>query len=103
MKKIISIFFTIIIVLICMYIGLHSTPYIALRTHVFMSGHPVIAVKTDIMDDKLHNRIDKEALEKENAKCYTLTKPVRTNGFILGNYKVSKRRFLYFAEYYGEA
>ena len=40
----------------------------------------------------------------KNAKCYTLTKPAfekATQGD-LRNYKVTKRGFLYFAEYYGE-
>lgn len=69
-----------------------------------MTGYPVIAFTTEIVDDELHNRIDKQILESQNAKCYTLTKPVfekATKGK-LRNYKVTKKGILYFAEYYGE-
>ncbi|MBU5307025.1 hypothetical protein KQI18_04410 [Clostridioides mangenotii] len=59
---------------------------------------------TNVIDDEHHNKIDKELLKKENAKCYTLTNPPieeATQGE-LRNYKVAKKGFLYFAEYYGE-
>jgi len=69
-----------------------------------MNGYPVIAFTTGIADDKFHNKIDKQILESQSAKCYTLTKPAfekATKGQ-LKNYKVTKKYFLYFAEYYGE-
>lgn len=83
---------------------LHITPNIALRTHVFFSGYFIEAITTDIVDDEFHNKIDKELLEKQKAKCYTLTNPPvekATQG-ILSNYKVVKKGILYFADYYGD-
>ena len=55
--------------------------------------------------DELHNKIDKQFLESQNAKCYTLTKPAfeKATQSKLRNYKVTKKGFLFFAEYYGEA
>lgn len=95
---------TLILIIIAFYIILHFTPTLALRTFIFTMGYPVIAFTTGIVDDELHNTIDRQILESENAKCYTLTKPAfekATQGE-LRNYKVTKRGFLYFAEYYGE-
>ncbi|TCO69228.1 hypothetical protein [Marinisporobacter balticus] len=88
-----------------MYVILHITPTIALRTHLFMTGHPIVSLSTGIGPDEFHNKIDKQLLESQNAKCYTLTKPAfekATQGE-LRNYKVTKKSFLFFAEYYGEA
>ena len=103
-KKIIT---TIIIIcfITVMYIILHITPTVALRTHLFMTGHPVISLTTGIGDDELHNKIDKQILESQNAKCFILTKPVfeKATQSKLTNYKVSKKGFLFFAGYYGEA
>jgi len=70
-----------------------------------MSGHPIDAFITGIKDDELHNRIDKQSLEMQNAKCYTLTKPPfesATQSY-LSNYKVIKKGSQYYVEYYGEA
>ena len=88
-----------------MYIILHSTPTLALRTHLFMNGHPIVSLSTGIVDDELHNNIDKQILESQNAKCYTLTKPAfeKVTQSNLSNYKVTKKGFLFYAEYYGEA
>jgi hypothetical protein len=46
-----------------MYVLLHSTPSVALRTHLFMTGHPIVSFATGIVDDELHNKIDKQILE----------------------------------------
>lgn len=95
---------TTICSIIALYIVLHITPTVALRTHLFMNGYPVIAFTTGIVDDEFHNRIDKQILESQSAKCYTLTKPAfeRATKGQLRNYKVTKKGILYFAEYYGE-
>ncbi|MBU5427657.1 hypothetical protein KQI41_14805 [Tissierella pigra] len=101
-KKVLTI--TIICGIIALYIVFHIIPTLALRTHLFMSGHPIIAFTTEIVDDEFHNKTDKQILESQNARCYTLTKPVfdkETKGQ-LRNYKVTKKGFIYFAEYYGE-
>lgn len=91
--------------IIIIFILLHSTPSIALRSHLFITCHPVVAFTTGIVDDELHNKTDKQELKGQNAKCYTLTKPVHeeaTDSY-LENYIVKKVGFLLFAKYYGEA
>jgi hypothetical protein len=105
MKKKIILAVTAICCIIAMYIVLHITPTLALRTHLLMKGYPIVSLTTGIVDDELHNRIDKEILESQNAKCYTLTKPAfeKPTQSKLRNYKVTKKGILYFAEYYGEA
>jgi hypothetical protein len=88
-----------------LFLLLHSTPTIALRTHVFFMGHPVAAMTTGIKDDKFHNKEDREKFITLHGKAYALTKPPiekATEG-ILVNYLVRKHGFLYFAEYYGDA
>ena len=103
-KKIITTIITVCC-LVLMFVGLHSTPYVALRVHLFMTGHPVSSLTTKIVDDELHNKIDKQFLESQNAKCYTLTKPAfeKATQSNLNNYIVTKKGFMYYAEYYGEA
>ncbi len=94
----------IIVGLILVFIILHATPSMALRTHVMMMGYPKAAIVSGIIEDDYHNRVDKEKFAKENAKAYTLTKPPiekATQGE-LRNYLVRKFWFLYYAEYYGE-
>jgi len=105
LKKKIIFAVTTICCIIAMYIVLHITPTLALRTHLFMNGYPIVSFTTGIADDELHNRIDKEILQSQNAKCYTLTKPAfeKPTQSKLTNYKVTKKGILYFAEYYGEA
>jgi hypothetical protein len=90
--------------IIALYIILHVTPTLALRTRIFMMGYPIVAFTTGIVDDEFHNTIDRQILESENAKCYTLTKPAfeKSTQGELRNYKVTKKGILYFAEYYGE-
>ena len=103
-KKIITTIITVCCIVI-MYVVLHSTPYVALRIHLLMTGHSVSSFTTKIVDDELHNKIDKQILESQNAKCYTLTKPAfeKATQSNLRNYKVTKKGFLFYAEYYGEA
>lgn len=83
---------------------LHSTPNIALRTHLVLLGHPIAAVSTGIVEDDFSGNVDEEKLREWNAKSYALTKPPteRATQGILSNFIVKKNGFLYFAEYYGE-
>ncbi|PKR76769.1 hypothetical protein CEY16_13190 [Halalkalibacillus sediminis] len=100
-KKLILIIF--LSILIVGFVVLHSTPHLALRTHVFFTGHPIKAFTTEIVDDESRNEIDKEKFDRLNAKAYSLTKPPiekATDGE-LKNYLVRKRGWLYFARYYG--
>lgn len=102
-KKKIMILISIFSVLSIFFI-LHSTPSIALRTHLFMTGNPIVSLTTEIVDDKIHNEVDKQILENQNAKCYSLTNAAfeKATESKLTNFKVSKKGFLFFAQYYGE-
>lgn len=94
-----------ITVVLVIFILLHSTPSMALRTHVFFMGYPKAAITSEIIEDEFHNNIDKEKFIELHAKAYTLTKPPTekaTEGE-LRNFLVKKFGFLHFAEYYGEA
>ena len=85
-----------------MYGLLHITPNIAIRTHLFMIEHPIISITTGITYDE----VDKRALEGKNVKGYTLTKSAfdEATQRVLRDFKVTKKGFLYFANYYnGEA
>ncbi|MBU3142709.1 hypothetical protein [Clostridium sp. CF012] len=93
-----------IIVIIVVFNASCLTPKGALRTYLFISGHPIIAFITPITDDEFHNKIDSNFLETENAHCYKLVIPVREEATDsdLRNYIVKKRGHFYFARYYGE-
>ncbi|WP_129692227.1 hypothetical protein [Gottfriedia acidiceleris] len=104
-KQIMLILSPVFIIPIILFYVLHSSPSIALRTHVLFDGHPILAVKTKIVDDEQHNEMDKAYLRKEQAKCYSLTKAPKekaTDSF-LTNYIVRKKGFIYVAAYYGDA
>ncbi|MGR3763090.1 hypothetical protein [Rossellomorea sp. NS-SX7] len=94
----------IVSALLLLFMVLHRTPHMAVRTKVFFMGYPADAFTTGIVDDEYHNEVDKEKFSSLNAKAYTLTEPPvekATQGE-LRNYLVKKVGFLYFAEYYGE-
>ena len=104
-SEIFLMFSPVIIIPIILFIVLHSSPKLALRTHVFFNGHPILAIQTEIVDDEEHNRMDKEFLKKEQAKCYSLTKAPKggsTDSYFT-NYIVRKKGFIYKANYYGNA
>ncbi|MBU3216417.1 hypothetical protein LL033_18645 [Clostridium estertheticum] len=109
MKKLLKIKKWKLIVLVIIIIGAFNasclTPKGALRTHLFISGHPIIACITPINDDVLHNKIDSKYLQTENAHCYELViipRDPATRDY-LQNYIVRKKGIFYFAKYYGEA
>ena len=95
----------ILAVIIVSFALLHSTPELSLRTHLFLKGYIKESINTDIVDDTFHNDVDKEMLDRENARCYTVTKPPVHKDTLqeLRNYKVTRKGLLYFTEYYGEA
>ncbi|MRG86084.1 hypothetical protein [Salinibacillus xinjiangensis] len=92
------------IVLVILFILLHLSPKLALRTHVVFMGHPVAAVTSELIQDNYHNETDKNQLKKLDAKVYTLTEPPieEATQSELRNFIVKEVGFLYFAEYYGE-
>ncbi|MEN8698138.1 hypothetical protein [Bacillus infantis] len=91
--------------IVIIFLLLHSTPHLALRTHVFISGYPGAALTSGIIEDDYHNKADSEKFSRLNGKAYTLTEPPieKATAGQLRNYLVRKFGFLYFAEYYGEA
>ncbi|WP_221565086.1 hypothetical protein [Alkalihalobacillus sp. TS-13] len=92
------------VVIVVVFLLLHSTPTMAMRTQVFLMGYPKAAFTSGIIEDDYHNEIDKEKFSDLNAKAYTLTTPPiekATQGE-LRNYLVKKIGFLHFAEFYGE-
>lgn len=94
----------IIVSLLVVFILLHSTPSMALRTHIFLMGYPKVAISSEIIEDKEHNAVDQDKFAALNAKAYTLTNPPiekATHGE-LRNFLVRKFGFLHFAEYYGD-
>ncbi|MEH7348334.1 hypothetical protein [Gottfriedia acidiceleris] len=93
-KEIILMLSPVIVLPILLFFVLHSSPSIALRTHVFFNGHPILAVKSAIVDDQEHNQGDKVFLKKENAKCFSLNEE---------NYILRKKGFINVADYYGNA
>jgi hypothetical protein len=94
----------IVVILGVIFLLLHSTPKMALRTCVFFMGYPKEALITNIGEDEYHNKFDKKKFARLNAKAYTLTKPPfeKATESELRNYLVRKIGFLYFADYYGE-
>ena len=94
----------ILIVFVVLTYVLHSIPALALRTSVFFHGFPIVALTTKIQEYEPYSQHDRELLEKENAKLYRLTpSPIEeaTQGHLY-TWKVSKKVFIYFANYYGE-
>jgi hypothetical protein len=83
---------------------LHSTPTIALRSHLVFTGHPIVAMTSGIIEDEFHNKVDKVKFAEINAKAYTLTEPPieRATSGQLRNYLVRKIGFFHVAEFYGE-
>lgn len=84
----------------------HITPSLSIRTHIFMTGHPIGAFKVDIQVNKMQYNMDKVLLDNENAMIYSITGDydlydIRTENLIC-NYKVIKVGFLYLTEAYGE-
>ncbi|WP_088010754.1 hypothetical protein [Gottfriedia acidiceleris] len=93
-KEIILMFGPVILFPIILFFVLHTSPSIALRTYIFFNGHPILAIKSEIVDDKEHNQGDRGYLRKEHAKCYSLNEE---------NYILRKKGFIYLADYYGNA
>ena len=80
-----------------MFIILHSTPRIALRTQLFMTGHLIMSFNTEIVDDKLHNKLnEQDPVPDKNISFYTTQSKY-------SNYKVTKIGLLFFAIEFGEA
>ena len=96
-----SICFFIIGVLI---IG-HITPSLSIRTHIFVTGHPIGAFRVTPHINEGQYHMDKVLLDNENAMIYSIVGYKlydRATGNVIGNYKVKKIEVLYFTDEYGE-
>lgn len=93
-----------LVTLLTIFLLLHSTPGMALRTHVIILGYPKVALTSAIIDDEYHNEINKVEFAELNAKAYTLTKPPieKVTQGELRNFLVRKIGFFYLADYYGD-
>jgi nitrate reductase NapE component len=93
-----------LVIVFTIYYILHSTPYMALRTQVFLMGYPKSAFISEIIDDEYHNEVNKEEYAELNAKAYTLTKPPiekETQGE-LRNFLVKKIGIFYLVKFLGD-
>ena len=95
----------VVIILFSSFIILHITPALAVRSHLFVTGHPVAPFTVNVSFNKPQQNMDKDLLERENCKIYCIDGDITDNdiGTLIHNFKVKKIGFLYFADYYGEA
>ncbi|WP_297637408.1 hypothetical protein [uncultured Clostridium sp.] len=95
-----------IIIIIGGFVATHITPYMSIRTYIFITGHPIEAFKGNIEKNDFQYKLDKDVLDSENAVIYVIKdsnlKDKETEN-VISNYKVTKTGFLYFTKNYGEA
>ena len=89
-RQIALIISPVILLPMILFLLLHLSPSIAIRTHVFMEGHPIIAITKDIKEDNGYYQMDKVPQETFGTSS--------TNHFT-----ISKHGFLYFAHDVGFA
>ncbi|MBP2032593.1 hypothetical protein J2Z42_001265 [Clostridium algifaecis] len=103
-RKAIIIFFSILMIAGGFIIS-HISPSASIRTHIFVTGHPVGAFSVTININKTEYNFDKDVLNRENAMIYNIMGNDlydRRTGNIIVNYKVKRIGFLYFTEGYGD-
>ncbi|WP_305039189.1 hypothetical protein [Enterococcus faecium] len=86
----------VFVVIIGLFVMSHLSPKLALRTHLFFSGHPVSSMTADI---RLAEKVD------DRADIYELQEPVveRATQSSLERFEVTRYSgIFYFAEYAGE-
>ncbi|HEY5524130.1 MAG TPA: hypothetical protein VIK26_02215 [Clostridium sp.] len=105
LRKAIIILFTLIIFIGGVIIT-HITPSISIRTHLFITGHPIGAFKVTIYINKGQYEMDKGILDNENTMIYDTADFDLNDGGTgnpMSNFKVTKTWILYFAEICGVA
>lgn len=82
--------------ILLLFIILHITPNLSIRTHLLITGHPKSAFNTEI------KKVNQD-YESKNVSLYDLTDPPTIKGLDadLTTYKVVKILFLYFTVYNG--
>ncbi|EJE7235128.1 hypothetical protein FC820_10900 [Clostridium sporogenes] len=104
LRKVIIILCTFVLI-IGGFIATHITPSRSIRTHIFISGHPIGAFKGTVKTNEGQYKLDKDIFDKENSMIYTIVGYNiydRTTGNVISNYKVKKMGFLYLTGPYGE-
>lgn len=92
-----KIFIAAIIILLFML--LHITPEISLRTHLFFTGSPKIAFTSNIEIDTMHQDLVNDKTQFLRIDPPPIDKPTNTKR---RNYEILKVGFLYFSFYYRE-
>jgi len=82
-KQIALLISPVILIPMILFLLLHLSPSVAIRTHVFMDGHPFLAITNDIKEDNGYYQLDKV--------------PQKSIGTYLNHFRISKHGFLYFA------
>lgn len=86
----------VIWIIIILFIVIHITPQMALRTHLFFTGYPKFAFTSKVEEFE-------RGEENKRIKFYTLNPPPidRSTGNELLAYKITRIGFLYIATYHG--
>ena len=87
-----------LLIFIGLILGSHATPEMAIRTHVFLMGYPISAIKAEIVEyeylSSTHSKI-------ENSQGFKIINPPveRATQGELDTYLVSKKWIFYFAKF----
>ncbi|MDF2946541.1 MAG: hypothetical protein K0S51_1220 [Bacillales bacterium] len=78
-KKLTLIISLSLIFAFILYFYLHSTQNLAIRTHVFFTAGPKLAIKTKAfkMDNYTYNKYNEIEYSEEEGEIYQITKPMR--------------------------
>ena len=89
--KIIKRSFLLLLIFSGLILGTHATPKMAIRSSVFFMGHPISAIKADIVDYEY----------SDGVQGFKITNPPidRPTGVTLNTYIVSKKWAFYFARF----
>lgn len=90
-----------LLLIMCLLLFLFFTPERALRTYIFVTGYPMVAMKTDLME--VSPELATAAMLKPNEILYELSTPPiekATEGE-LRYYAVEKVGFLYVPYFFG--
>ncbi|MFB7142414.1 hypothetical protein ACFCYN_22640 [Gottfriedia sp. NPDC056225] len=85
-----------------LYIKLHSTPSLAIRTRLFFTLHPNSALTSKISSQARENKGFQPYLHIHNAKAYRINHPVASlnlNDLKITDFIVYRKGSLFFAEY----
>ncbi|WP_462413654.1 hypothetical protein [Neobacillus sp. Marseille-QA0830] len=104
MKKIVVI--SAIVFIVVIFLLSHSTPKMAISTHLLFMGYPKESFISNIFEYEFENKVDQNHFLRlnPNAKVYSITKPPfeKATGSELSHYMVRKIGLFYFADFYGE-